>query len=59
VLKVLKEGDFVFDAISSQSTQVAVGEIFGKIGGGKLALTLSPVSGLPDNVEGIFGMYCS
>ena len=57
ILGVLKDGDFVFDTISSQSTQLASAGILGKLGGGKFPITLPPVSGLPDNVEGVFGMY--
>lgn len=58
VLKVLREGDFVFDAISSSETMAACGEILGKIGGGTLPTTLTP-SGLPSNVEGVWGMlFC-
>jgi hypothetical protein len=56
ILEVLKEGDYVFDTIGSESTQIASGGIFGKLGGGTLPITLSPIAGLPDNVKGVFGM---
>ncbi|KAJ5964458.1 alcohol dehydrogenase [Penicillium vulpinum] len=53
ILGVLSPGDFVFDAISTQSTQSSCGRILGAIGGGKLPLTGWPVEGLPGNVEAV------
>lgn len=58
ILKVLKEGDDVFDVISSSETQKACGEILGRIGGRKLLTTSpEPQTGLPVGVEGVFGMF--
>lgn len=57
ILEVLREGDVVFDVISSSETQKACGEILRRIGGGKL-LTTSPAPqvGIPEGIEGVFGM---
>jgi NADPH:quinone reductase-like Zn-dependent oxidoreductase len=59
VLEVLTVGGLIYDTISSQSTQVASGEIFGKLGGGRFALTLPPIPALLGNAEGAFGMCSS
>ncbi|KAJ5366730.1 alcohol dehydrogenase [Penicillium brevicompactum] len=55
VLEVLREGDVVFDVISSSETQEACGEILRRIGGVKL-LTTSPALqvGVPEGIEGVF-----
>jgi NADPH:quinone reductase-like Zn-dependent oxidoreductase len=55
ILKVLKEGDFTMDCIGSEETQIACGEILGKIGGGKLPILLGPQGPFPENVEGVWG----
>jgi NADPH:quinone reductase-like Zn-dependent oxidoreductase len=57
ILKVLKPGDVVFDAIGVESSQKAAATIVKRLGGGIFA-----VSGLPlptgfDNVKGAFGMF--
>jgi len=60
LLKILKPGDLVVDCIGIKETQVACGEILGKIGGGKLPLLNPPRISFPDNVEAVFGMFeCS
>lgn len=58
ILEVLREGDVVFDVISSSETQEACGEILRRIGGGKL-LTTSPALqvGVPEGIEGVFGTF--
>lgn len=55
ILKTLKPGDVVFDAISTPSSQKALAEIVNRLGGG-----IIPVVGMPEptgfeNVETAFG----
>ncbi|KAF2669836.1 putative quinone oxidoreductase [Microthyrium microscopicum] len=51
IQKALKEGDFVFDCISSPETQETCGKILGAIGGGTLPLTMWALAKFPDNVK--------
>ena len=46
----LKEGDLVFDCISTPDAQKACAEVLSFIGGGKLPIVLIPEQGLPGNV---------
>jgi NADPH:quinone reductase-like Zn-dependent oxidoreductase len=57
LLKILKPGDLIVDCIGTKESQVACGEILGKIGGGKLPILNPPQVQFPDNVEANFGMY--
>lgn len=56
ISKNMQPGDYVVDCIGSKETQVACGEILGKIGGGKLPILLYPQGPFPDNVQGVVGM---
>lgn len=47
----LKEGDFVFDCISTPDAQVACAEILSSIGGSYLPIVLTPEQGLPGNLN--------
>lgn len=51
ILKVLKQGDAVFDCISSPDTQKACAELGSKLGGGRVPCLLWPLSTEYDNVE--------
>ncbi|KAN0096659.1 zinc-binding oxidoreductase-like protein CipB [Hyaloscypha variabilis] len=51
ILKVMKKGDLVFDCISSDTTQVISAEIVHQLGGGKLAVLLSPNTSSYEDVE--------
>lgn len=48
---ILKEGDLVFDCISTPDAQISCAEILSSIGGGYLPLVLAPEPNLPGNVE--------
>lgn len=50
ITRLLKPGDYIFDAISSQETQTTCGEILEKIGGGKLPVVNYPSGTFPDKV---------
>ncbi|KAH8687917.1 zinc-binding oxidoreductase-like protein CipB [Tricladium varicosporioides] len=54
VLKILKIGDLIVNCIGTKETQVACGEILGKIGGGKLPTLNPPQVPFPENVEANF-----
>lgn len=55
VLKVMKPGDVVFDAISIEASQKPCAEIVHRLGGGKLPIVLMPVPTSYDDVEVGFG----
>jgi hypothetical protein len=55
ILKVLRLGDVVLDAIGDVKTQIACGKILGNIGGGKLATNTWPIGPFPDNVQAVLG----
>jgi len=57
IMKVMKPGDVVFDAISIESSQKASAEIIHRLGGGKLPIVLWPSPTGYDNVETVFGRY--
>lgn len=59
ILNVLQKGDYVYDCIAHEQTQVACGKILSAIGGGHLPLTLPPMVKLPENVDAAFGMSMS
>ncbi|KAK4502240.1 hypothetical protein PRZ48_005665 [Zasmidium cellare] len=47
----MKEGDLVFDCISTPDTQIACAEVLSSIGGSFLPLVLKPEPGLPGNLD--------
>ncbi|KAH6679833.1 zinc-binding oxidoreductase-like protein CipB [Halenospora varia] len=51
ILKVLKQGDVVFDCIGSPDAQKACAELASKLGGGKVPCLLWPLPTEYDNVE--------
>jgi NADPH:quinone reductase-like Zn-dependent oxidoreductase len=51
IKKVLKNGDYVFDCISTPEAQIASAEILSSIGGGLLPIVLWPTDGLPADVD--------
>lgn len=55
LLAVLKAGDLVMDAISTENTQTKCGEILGRLGGGTLPVTQPQAGTFPDNVNVVFG----
>ena len=57
ILKVMKKGDLVFDCISSDTTQVTSAEIVHQLGGGKLAVLLSPNPSPYEDVEVAMGTF--
>lgn len=56
IAKVLKSGDVIFDAISTESSQLACAELLSGIGGGLIPIVLFPVETKFDNVEIKFSM---
>ena len=59
LLKVLKTGDVVFDAIASESSQKLCAELISRIGGGKLPVVLWPLPTEYENVEPVLGKFKS
>jgi NADPH:quinone reductase-like Zn-dependent oxidoreductase len=57
VKKVLKQGDYVFDCISTLETQEACADILSAIGGGILPIVLWPQANFPDNVKATLGKF--
>ena len=57
ILKVMKKGDLVFDCISSDTTQKVSAEIVHQLGGGTLAVLLSPTPSPYEDVEVVMGNF--
>lgn len=57
ILKVLKQGDVVFDCIGSPDAQKACAELASKLGGGKVPCLLWPLPTEYDNVEVCLGKF--
>jgi NADPH:quinone reductase-like Zn-dependent oxidoreductase len=56
---VLRAGDLVVDAISTEKTQTICGEILGRLGGGTLPVMQPQAGTSPENVKVVFGKICS
>jgi NADPH:quinone reductase-like Zn-dependent oxidoreductase len=57
IMKIMKPGDVVFDAISIEASQKPSAEIVHRLGGGKLPVVLMPLPTGHDDVEAVFGEY--
>jgi len=57
ILKVLKLGDVVFDAIGIESSQKATATIVNRLGGGIIPVVSGPLPTGYDDVKAVFGMF--